>query len=133
MDQGLTRGPLTGVIAPLIILRPRCDYLKLQESSLSRHQRKRLGLEFFKGHSYQFTEGTGLVRVTLPSILVTRSVWGGKGLFARQYTPADTFITEYARELISHDDSTKMLLEGQDTRLLSIWTNFLVLDGSVHG
>ena len=71
--------------------------------------------------------------ITFPPIMLSTSIWGGKGIYALTDIPVFTFFTEYAGEIVDDTDGKAMLQAGTDTHLLSLTSQFNAVDGSVHG
>ncbi len=69
----------------------------------------------------------------MPAIMLSISIWGGKGIYTLTDIPAFTFISEYAGEIVDDTDGKAMLLAGKDTHLLTLSSKLNAVDGSVHG
>jgi hypothetical protein len=79
--------------------------------------------------------GRGII---LPAIMLSISIWGGKGIFTLTDIPAFTFISEYAGEIVDDTDGKVMMQAGKDTHLLSLSSKFNAGGGrfcswTVHG
>ena len=54
----------------------------------------------------------------MPAIMLSISIWGGKGIFALTDIPVFTFISEYTGEIVDDTDGKAMMQAGKDTHLL---------------
>ena len=70
---------------------------------------------------------------TLAKIVYADSDLAGKGLKAFRDTPKGTFVTEYSGEFIHEKHFEESFKNGTDTHMLTLGSQFLAIDGSVHG
>ena len=69
--------------------------------------------------------GRGII---LRAIMLSISIWAGKGVFSLTDIPALTFISEYVGDIVDDTDGKTMLQTGKDTHLLSLSSKFNVVD-----
>ena len=73
------------------------------------------------------------INAFLPELYVGPSKLHGFGLFCKHALLADTWLTEYSGEYLSHRDAKVRMAAGTDTHFRTVITNFVVIDGSFHG
>lgn len=80
-----------------------------------------------------YVNGRRLKKVTLPPVMIAESeiTNGGYGLFVSAKVRKGNFIAEFGGLIVDHKTATRLLEEGRDTHLRSLYPLVNCLDGRV--